>query len=579
MLEAYKKFFAFSGDHRRKWYAAIVLEIVRCVFQAVQFVPLFVVLPHLIAGTMTADIAWFSLALIVLSVALQAVTHYVSHGLEGKSSYLMCDDKRISIAERMRYMPMGYFNAHSLGNLTAVCTSTMEDLESMAGSIIVRILAGIVHAMVFSLAFCLVDWRIGLIFLAGIAVFLFLNSRMLAMSRRYSPERLAAQMKLVDAVLEFIQGMGVVKTFNLLGEASTSFEATVKETERQNFKLEKKSIPYIIAQQIVLRLFAVIAVVVSIVLYLSGSMDLSVCLLMVIGGFLVYAQIEAAGALSFMLPMVDASIDRVEEVDRTPYMDEKGTVETGKGLEISFDQVGFSYGDRTVIDGVSLSIPERTSCAIVGPSGSGKTTLVNLMARFWDVDRGTVRLGDVDVRDWRFDALMANFAMVFQNVYLFNDTIETNIKFGNPQATHEQVVEAARAARCHEFVSALPEGYQTMLGEGGATISGGEKQRIAIARALLKDAPIVLLDEATANVDPENEADLQLAIEALTRSKTVVMIAHRLKTVRNADQILVVDRGRIVQRGTHDDLIGQTGIYRNFVNTREKALSWKIDVA
>ena len=249
------------------------------------------------------------------------------------------------------------------------------------------------------------------------------------------------------------------------------------------------------------------------------------------------------------------------------------------GHAIEFAHASFSYGERTVIDDVSLSIPERTSCAIVGPSGSGKTTLVNLMARVWDVDAGTVSLGGEDVRDWKLDELMAHFAMVFQDVYLFNDTIETNIKFGRPDATHEQVVAAARAARCHDFVEALPEGYATMLGEGGATVSGGEKQRISIARALLKDAPIVLLDEATANVDPENEDELQAAIEELTRRKTVVMIAHRLKTVRHADQILVLDGGRIVQRGTHDELMAEGGIYEDFVRMREKALGWKVGAA
>ena len=476
-------------------------------------------------------------------------------------------------------MPMGYFNDRSLGNLTAICTSTMEDLESMAGAIVVRILAGVLHALVFSLGFMIIDWRIGLIFLAGVVAMLLVNSRMLAMSRKYSPERLAAQMRLVDAVLEYIQGMSVIKAFSLSGRAGTSIEDTIDETERQNFKLEKKSIPYTIAQQVVLRLFAVAAIAASIVFFLGGTMSLFVCLLMVIGGFLVYGQLEGAGSPSFMLPMVEASIDRVEEADSAPYMDERGTVRSAPGHAIEFAHASFSYGERTVIDDVSLSIPERTSCAIVGPSGSGKTTLVNLMARFWDVDAGTVSLGGEDVRDWKLDELMAHFAMVFQDVYLFNDTIENNIKFGRPDATHEQVVAAARAARCHDFVEALPEGYATMLGEGGATVSGGEKQRISIARALLKDAPIVLLDEATANVDTENEDELQAAIEELTRRKTVVMIAHRLKTVRHADQILVLDGGRIVQRGTHDELMAEGGIYEDFVRMREKALGWKVGAA
>ncbi|WP_281654513.1 ABC transporter ATP-binding protein [Eggerthella sinensis] len=579
MLEIYRKFFRFSGDHARAWYVAIVLEFVQSIAVAIEIVPLFIVLQALVANTLTPDIAWLSFGIVAASVALRALLHYGSHKLEMQACYGMLDDKRISIGERMKYMPMGFFNDRSLGSLTAVCTSTMEDLESMAGATIVRILTGIIHAVVFSLGFMLVDWRIGLVFLAGIAVMLFVNSRMLAMSRRYSPERLATQMRLVDGVLEYIQGMSVVKAFNLAGTVDSSLERDIAEAEAQNFKLEKKAIPYTIAQQCVLRLFAVAAVALSIVFYLSGTMELFVCLLMVIGGFFVYSQIEAAGALSFMLPMVDASIDRVEEADATPYLDEHGTVEKVDDGSIEFAGVSFSYGARTVIDDVTLSIPARTSCAVVGPSGSGKTTLVNLMARFWDVDAGEVRVGGADVRAWKFDALMANFAMVFQDVYLFNDTIESNIKFGRPDATHEEVVAAARAARCHDFIEALPDGYDTMLGEGGATVSGGEKQRISIARALLKDAPIVLLDEATANVDPENEADLIAAIEALTARKTVVMIAHRLKTVRNADQILVVDEGRVVQRGTHDQLMEEGGMYEDFVRMRERSLGWKIDAA
>ena len=365
MIKIFKKFFRFSGEHRRAWYLSVVLEFLRCIAEAIQFFPLFLVLLHLVDGTMTPAVAWTALGLVALSVALQAVLHYFSHKLEMRACYLMLDDKRISIGERMKYMPMGYFNDRSLGNLTAICTSTMEDLESMAGAIVVRILAGVLHALVFSLGFMIIDWRIGLIFLAGVVAMLLVNSRMLAMSRKYSPERLAAQMRLVDAVLEYIQGMSVIKAFSLSGRAGTSIEDTIDETERQNFKLEKKSIPYTIAQQVVLRLFAVAAIAASIVFFLGGTMSLFVCLLMVIGGFLVYGQLEGAGSPSFMLPMVEASIDRVEEADSAPYMDERGTVRSAPGHAIEFAHASFSYGERTVIDDVSLSIPERTSCAIV----------------------------------------------------------------------------------------------------------------------------------------------------------------------------------------------------------------------
>ena len=283
-----------------------------------------------------------------------------------------------------------------------------------------------------------------------------------------------------------------------------------------------------------------------------------------------------------MLPMIDASIDRVLEVDDAPRMDELGTVESVPDAAIRMEHVTFSYPSsgnasvRPAIKDVLLSIPACTSCAIVGPSGSGKTTLVNLMARFWDVDSGCVTVGGVDVREWKLDSLMERFSMVFQDVYLFNDTVENNIRFGKPGATHDEVVEAARRARCHEFIEQLPQGYDTVLGEGGATVSGGEKQRISIARALLKDASVVLLDEATASVDPENEQELQAAIEELTSEKTVVMIAHRLKTVRNADQIIVMNEGEIVQRGTHDELMREGGLYRRFVEGRSQAIGWRL---
>ena len=214
--------------------------------------------------------------------------------------------------------------------------------------------------------------------------------------------------------------------------------------------------------------------------------------------------------------------------------------------------------------------------AIVGPSGGGKTTITSLIARFWDVDEGEVTLGGRNVKDYSFDSLMENFSFVFQRVYLFEDTIANNIRFGRPEASMDEVIAAAKKACCHDFIMSLPEGYDTVVAEGGATLSGGEKQRIAIARAIMKDAPIIILDEATANVDPENEKELTEAIENLTREKTIIMIAHRLKTVRHADQIVVVDKGRIVQKGTHEDLMREEGIYKNFVSGRKKAVSWKI---
>lgn len=557
----------------------MAFELLRSIFEALQFVALLVVLRALVEQNMTGTTAWTALGIMAISVAGAALCWYLAHNSEGHANYRMCGEKRIHIGERMKYMPMGYFNAQSLGSLTAAATSTMADLESMSFAVIARTVVGMIRTTIFSLAIMCFDWRIGLVFFVGMLLFLWVNSRLLKKSRELSPGRLAAQTKLVDAVLEYIQGMSVVRAFHGDKAANQTLNNTIKETENQNFKLERKRIPYNVLEQVVLRVTSVLAILLSIWLFLQGNMSLFTCLMMVVSAFMVYSELESAGEMFFMLPMIDASIDRVEEIDRAPKMDEGGSVQVPKSHDITFDHVDFSYGDRKIIDDVSFTIPEGTTTAIVGPSGSGKTTLTSLMARFWDVNKGSVKLGGIDVKDYSLDSLMSNFSMVFQNVYLFNDSIENNIKFGKPAASHEEVVAAAKAARCHEFIMALPDGYDTVIGEGGATISGGERQRLSIARAMLKDAPIVILDEATANVDPENEAELQAAIEALTGGKTIIMIAHRLKTVRHASQILVVDHGRIVQHGTHDQLIRQKGIYADFILNRKAAIDWKISAS
>lgn len=482
MFDAYKRFFHFAGAEKSTWYKGMAFEFVRSIFEAFQFFALLVVFRALVENEMSGATAALAFGIMAVSVAGAALFWYLAHNSEGHANYQMCAEKRIHIGERMKYMPMGYFNAQSLGSLTAAATSTMDDLESMSFAVIARTMVGMIRTAIFSLAIFFFDWRIGAVFLLGMLLFLWVNARLLKKSRQLSPGRLAAQTKLVDAVLEYIQGMSVVRAFHGERAAKQTLNDTISETEHQNFKLERKRIPYNVLEQIVLRATSMVAILLSVWLFLMGSMSLFTCLMMVISAFLVYSELESAGEMFFMLPMIDASIDRVEAIDRAPKMDAGGSVQTPKTFDIKFDHVSFSYGARRIIDDVSFTIPERTTTAIVGPSGSGKTTLTSLMARFWDVDQGAVRIGGIDVRDYALDSLMENISMVFQNVYLFNDTIENNIKFGKPQATHEEVVAAAKAACCNDFISELPDGYQTVIGEGGATLSGGERQRISIAR-------------------------------------------------------------------------------------------------
>ena len=329
-------------------------------------------------------------------------------------------------------------------------------------------------------------------------------------------------------------------------------------------------------QQVILYLTSVLVIAEALLFYLNGTMALSICLLMTVASFMLFGQLESAGNISALLRLLDVSIDKVEEIDHTPVMDEQGKARHPSHYNIVFDDVSFSFGEHKILDHVSLTIPEKTTTAIVGPSGAGKSTLCNLAARFWDVEGGKITIGGIDVRDYTLDSLLTNISEVFQKVYLFADTIENNIKFGNPSASYDEIVEAAKKACCHDFIMSLPDGYDTIIGEGGATLSGGEKQRISIARAILKDAPIIILDEATSSVDPENENLLMGAVSELTKNKTVIMIAHRLKTVRNAGQILVLADGHIVQSGTHEELIKQPGIYTNFIGVRKKAIGWKL---
>ena len=488
----------------------------------------------------------------------------------------MAADRRISIADRMKSVPMGFFNSNSLGQLSGVCTTVVSTIETMVPMVLVNILGGLITTVVFTIVILIFDWRIGLIALAGIALYLAVVSAMEKKSAAIADDTQKSQTTLIEAVLENIQGMSVVKSFNLTGKGDQKLQDALEYNRKSNLQVETVMTPYTAAQEAVLQIASVAMMLAAILFWRSGTMSLANALMVLVVSFLVFSQIKLFGMGVSMLRLAGAAIDRTEATEQMPQMDETGKAIHPKTHDIVFDHVDFSYEEKPILRDISVTLPDHSTTAIVGPSGSGKTTFCNLIARFWDVDGGSVKIGGTDVRDYTLESLMDQISMVFQNVYLFADTIENNIKFGCPNATHEQVVEAAKKACCDDFIEALPDGYNTVIGEGGASLSGGEKQRISIARAMLKDAPIIILDEATANVDPENEDRLQKAIEALTRNKTILMIAHRLKTVRSADQILVLDGGKIVQQGTHEQLIGQPGIYADFVGGKQETTGWKL---
>ncbi|MBQ7370658.1 MAG: ABC transporter ATP-binding protein [Blautia sp.] len=577
MLKTIQKFFAFCGEeNRKKFVTSIWLAVLQAFFEALKIPAIAAMIRALLKGKVETQDILLSLGIMVLSIAGAGLIKSKSVMLQTEGGYDTCAKKRVEIAEHMRYLPMGYFNENSLGQITSVTTNVMESLENVATRVVMMVCEGILTTALIIVMLLFFDWRIALVLLIGFGLFFLENGRLQKAAGRLAPRKIAADERLVEKVLEYLQGMTEVKAYHLKGKKSAELNDAIYENSKINIDMELTLIPRMSLQNVISKMTGTAMVALSCVFYCKGSMDALTAVVMVISAFIIYASLESAGNYSALLRVIDVSVDRAQEILATPQMNITGEEIVPDTRKISAQEIGFSYDKRKIIDGISLTIPEKTTTAIVGPSGGGKTTLVNLMARFWDVDEGTVTLGDRNVKDYDYDSLMANFSFVFQNVYLFHDTIANNIRFGRPEASMDEVIAAAKKACCHDFITALPDGYETVIGEGGASLSGGEKQRISIARAMMKDAPVIFLDEATANVDPENENELIRAISALTREKTVIMIAHRLKTVKEADQILVVDQGKIVQQGTHEELMRQEGIYKSFVGERKEAASWKI---
>ena len=535
-----------------------------------------VCLQAILSGGMTAKVILLSLAIMLVSVVCSSLLKYRATALQTDGGYCTTANKRVQIAEHLRYLPMGYFNKNSLGAITSVTTNTMDNLSGLATRVTMFVTEGIVATAVMTLAVFLFDWRVGLLIAAGLLIYYFVNHALQLKSEETTRRKLAGDTAVVEQVLEFIKGIAEVKSYSLTGRYNRRLESAIDENAAANIDMELKLQPLMLAQNVVAKLIDVGVVVLSLVLYTGGRMELLNCVMLCICSFLLTEGLEQAGAQSSLLRVVDTCVDQASGILNLPAMDISGAELTPEHRGLRAEEIRFSYGEKPIINGITLDIPERTTTAIVGPSGSGKTTLCHLLSRFWDVDGGRVTLGGRDVREYDMDSLMQNFSFVFQNVYLFHDTVANNIRFGRPDAPMEKVIEAAKKARCHNFIMKLPQGYETVIGEAGGSLSGGERQRLSIARAMMKDAPIIILDEATANVDPENEKELMDAISELTHEKTVIMIAHRLKTVRSADQIIVVDKGRIVQRGTHKELMQADGIYRSFVTGREKAVGWKL---
>lgn len=578
MLKILSKFFDFCGSvNKKKFQISIVLGVIQAVCEAMKIPAIMIVLMDITDNTLSSKTVFLSLAIMFVSITVDFFVRKKSAMLQTEAGYNAAANKRIEIAQHLRYLPMGYFNKNSLGSITSVATNTMENLGDVATRVVMMSTQGILNTALIIVMLLCFDFRIGLIAAAGVILFFVVNSLLQKAGDKLSAEKVESDQKLVSEIMEYVQGIAEVKSYNLFGKQTKKLNKAIDNNVKVNTEMEFAFIPYMTIQNIITKLTGAVMMFVSVLLYLNGSMSLMICIGMTICAFMLYSSLEQAGSYSALLRTIDICIDKAQKILDLDTMDIDGKDIIPQNYDIDVNNIEFSYDKRKIIDGISLHIPQKTTTAVVGPSGGGKSTLCNLISRFWDVDGGNIRLGGIDVREYSMDSLMKNFSFVFQNVYLFADTIANNIAFGRENATREEIVTAAKKACCHDFIMSLPDGYNTVIGEGGASISGGEKQRISIARAIMKNAPIIILDEATANVDPENEKKLVEAINALTKEKTIIMIAHRLKTVRNADQIVVVDSGKIAQLGTHTQLMQDGGIYKNFVNARQQAAGWKIN--
>ena len=582
MIHLIRRLLDFSGKERNALIVSFIFSLLNAIFEMLPIIAILTVLSEMFStvdgGLMSASTVWKSFVIMLASIAGRIVFSNLSCMKRTIGSFSMCANKRLEIGERLKRIPMGYFSDNRLGDIAAAVTTTLEDIENNAVTVLEKVAGGFIHAIVIGIWLLSYEWHIGLLSFIGLGVSLLIYVGIQKAGKRLSPKRQEAQVNLVTGVLEYVQGMGVVKAFGLGETSEKGMNAAIEESADANIRLERVFSSLIGIYLTVFKLVRSSILIVAPYLLLGGEITSVKCLLLLVSSFMIYSGVEMFGSMASIARVIEASLDRLDNVLDMPVLDEQGTDIMPEHIDIELEHVSFSYGGENVIRDVSVKIPEGTTCALVGPSGSGKTTLVSLVARFWDVQEGNIRIGGYDVKEYTCDSLLRNFSIVFQNVYLFDDTIENNIKFGASDATHEMVVKAAKKACCHDFISELPEGYQTLVGEGGASLSGGERQRISIARAILKDAPIVILDEATASVDPENERELQQAIAELTKDKTILMIAHRLSTIRNADQILVLDKGCIVQQGTHQALMQQEGLYRRFVDIRKQAIGWQISV-
>ena len=580
MLALFSRILKLSGKYKGRIQGAFVCAFLESILAKMPIFLAFLVLSGFYQKTLTGTKCLYIGIDLIAVVVAQAVVHYLCDRLQSAAGYMIFTDKRMELGGHLRKLPMGYFTSGNIGKISSVLSTDMVFIEEVAMSTLGNMMSYMLSAFVLLVFMFFLDLRLGLIAAAVTLLAWFIAKGMNKVSLKEAAGRQDQSEHLTDAVLSFAEGISVIKSYNLIGEKSEELTENFRRSRDTSTVFERKMTPWTRGLTILYAVGISAIFVLSVWLQQSGSLSLPYLLGVLLFVFDLFSPLKALYGEASRLTVMNAALDRIEAVLNEEELPDKGTQHISQAdsnlPEICFDNVTFAYQDKEVLHDISFSMKKHTMTALVGPSGGGKSTIANLLARLWDVKSGKVTIRGTDIRDVPLSELMEQISMVFQRVYLFQDTIYNNISMGKPDATEEEVYEAAKKARCYDFVMALPDGFQTVIGEGGATLSGGEKQRISIARCILKDAPIVILDEATASVDTDNESYIQEAINELVKGKTLLVIAHRLNTIRQADQILVIADGRISEQGTHDELIAKAGIYQDFVNIRKKSSGWSL---
>lgn len=585
MFRTIRRIIHWCGDFRKRLYISFFFSFLSGLSAAAPIIYAGYIIGNVVQGRAEGSGIpsglWFqSLGVIFATILLRFLLDYAKARFQETISYELVARDRLAIGTALKRVSLGYFQEKDTGTILNSITTGLYTLENMGMRMIDTFVGGYLSFFcIFILLFVIHPFGASICLIGVLLSFLCLS-----LISRYSKRNTLVQNevneKLTRAAVEYTRGLPVVKSFGREGASFSAFRKACVEARKIALKIEWGFIPFNCLHLLALKLSGIVMIISVMAAGLSGKLSLPMVLIFSLLSLTVFHSLEPIADSAHILSIINNAMDQIEALSPDNYIDEDGKDISPSGYDIHFEQVQFSYdkGDekRNVMKGVSFTAQEGTTTAIVGPSGSGKTTLCRLLARFYDVSGGRITFGGHNLKEFTCDSLLSNISMVFQNVYLFHDTVRANICFGTERASEEEMIRAAKQARCHDFIMALPEGYDTVIGEGGSTLSGGEKQRISIARAILKNAPVIILDEATASLDPENEHLIQEALTELTVGKTVIVIAHRLTTIENADQILVLDDGHIVQKGTHRQLIRQEGIYQRFVKIRELAEGWSI---